>query len=279
MFRRWAELSGGLLRDTPDAHNVVLAAMAAAASFFEASESRCGVNVQNYYHRARHHDWCTAQTILHDGADESEPRLELINIVGEGLIVTGTCRLSALAPLSEELLILPPGNLMEERFALAFAINSNARGLKLHCRDVNEVGRDRPLPGLFNEFGCVAVFDHVVIPRDRVFLCGDVARCKAMPSETGASIISRHQQAVRGIVANEFLLGSAATLAARCAALGFPRVRERLVEMIVVTHLARSLVRAAETAAESDRWGGWFPLAKPLDSATSLLEQVYNQSL
>jgi 4-hydroxyphenylacetate 3-monooxygenase len=279
MFRRWAEFSGGLLRDSPDAHNAVLAAMAAAAAFFEANDSRFGANVQDYYYRARHHDWCTAQTILDPEAAQSDPRVELINTVGEGLVVNGTQRLSALAPLAEELLILPPRNLLEERFALAFAINCNARGLTLHCSEVGEVPHDGPPPGLFNESGCVGVFDHVVIPWDRVFLCRDVARCNAMLDETGASLNLRYQQALRGIVATEFRLGSAATLATKCKALEFPRVRERLAEMILVTHLARSLVQAAETAAKSDRWNEWLPLAEPLGSAISLLAQVYNQSL
>jgi 4-hydroxyphenylacetate 3-monooxygenase len=278
MFRRWAEFSGGLLQDTPDAHNAVLAAMASAAPFFEASDNRFGVNLQKYYRCARQHDWCTAQTIFDPDPARSKPGLELIHAGAEGLVVNGKRGLSGLAPLAEELLILPPRNAIEERFALAFAVNCNVHGLTLHCSDVNEIRHDGPPPGPFNELGCVGVFDHVVIPWDRVFLCRDVARCNAMLDETGASLNLRHQQAVRGIVATEFRLGSAANLAARCKALEFPRVRERLAEMILVTHLGRSLTRAAETAPETDQWGEWLPLAEPLDSATSLLAQVYNRS-
>jgi aromatic ring hydroxylase len=288
MFRRWAEFSGGLLRNTPDALNAVLAAMAPAAPFFDTSDGRFGLNIQNYYRRARHHDWCTAHSIPESSlgiesaeGSGSERFLGLIDIVGEGLVVNGTRRLSPLAPLAEELLISPPSNLTEEpdtqRFALAFSINCNVRGLKLLCGDPNEVSREAPPPGPFNELSCVGVFDHVVIPWDRVFLCQDVLRCNKLLDETGASIILRHKNAVRSTVASEFQLGLAANLAAKYTALEFPRVRVRLAEMIVATHLARSLVRAAENAPNRDKWGGCIPLAEPLDSVTMLLAQVYNE--
>jgi 4-hydroxyphenylacetate 3-monooxygenase len=267
MFRRWAEYSGGLLGATPDSVNTAVAAMAAAAPFFAASDSRYGATLQDYYRRARHHDWCAAHTVL----DDKERRLELVEKGNDGIIVNGTRALSVLGPLAEELLVLPPHDLQEEsaadRFALCFAIKSNAPGLKLRCGDA-------PLANRFNELECVAIFDHVLIPWDRVFLCGDVARCVALLEETGAALNLRHQQVVRNTVAAEFRLGLAASLAAGRNLLAFPRIRERLNEMVVATQLARALLRAAETGARQDRWGQWLPLAEPLEVATTLLAQL-----
>jgi 4-hydroxyphenylacetate 3-monooxygenase len=267
MFRRWAEYSGGLLGATPDSVNTAVAAMAAAAPFFAASDSRCGANLSDYYRRARHHDWCAAQTVL----DDKERRLEVVEKGDAGIIVNGARGLSALGPLAEELLVLPPRDLQDEtaadRCALCFAINCNVPGLRLRCGDA-------PIANPFNELECVAIFDRVLIPWDRVFLCGDVARCVALLDETSAALNLRHQQVVRNTVAAEFRLGVAASLAEGRNLLAFPGIRERLHKMVVATHLARALLRAAETGARQDRWGQWLPLAEPLEVATDLLTQL-----
>ena len=55
--------------------------------------------------------------------------------------------LATLAPLSEELLVFPSTVLKAEPaaepFALAFAIQCNAKGLKFLCRDTYDLGRSR----------------------------------------------------------------------------------------------------------------------------------------
>jgi 4-hydroxyphenylacetate 3-monooxygenase len=267
MFRRWAEYSGGLLGATPDGVNTVVAAMAAAAPFFDASDSRCGANLRDYYRRARHNDWCAAHTIL----NHTVRFLELVEKGDAGIIVNGARGLSALGPLAEELLVLPPPDLREEpaadRFALCFAINCNAPGLKLRCGDA-------PIANRFNELECVAIFDRVLIPWDRVFLCGDVARGVTLLDATGAALNLRHQQVVRNTVAAEFRLGLAASLADGRNLLAVPRIRERLHEVVLATHLARALLHTAETRARQDRWGQWLPLAEPLEAATILLTRL-----
>jgi 4-hydroxyphenylacetate 3-monooxygenase len=280
MFRRWAECSGGLLGYTPDGVNAILAAMDAAAPFFAASDIRVGANLHDYYRRARHHDWCAAHTVLEPLA-AAEQRLELVERVHEGLIVGGARRVSPLGPLAEELIVIPPRDLPRdstaERSALAFAINCNARGLKLRCADAIDSGRpggEAAGSSPFNELACAAIFDHVLIPWDRVFLCGDVGRANALFDETGAAPNLRHQQVVRGVVAAEFRLGSAASLADRCKTLAFPRIREQLAALTVATHLARALLRAAEAGAQQDRWGQWTPRSEPLAVARELLAQL-----
>lgn len=280
MFRRWAEYSGGLLGDTPDGLDAILAAMAAAAPFFAASDSRFGTNVHDYYRRARHHDWCAAHTVL-EPLGAAEQGLELVARVPEGLIVSGARRVSGLGPLAEELIVTPPRDLPRdstaERFALALAINCDARGLTLRCADAIDPGG----PGgeargasPFDELVCEAIFDHVLIPWDRVFLCGDLGRGNALLDETGAALNLRHQQVVRGVVAAEFRLGWAASLADRCKARAFPRIHERLAALTVATHLARALLRAAEAGARHNRWGQWTPRSDALAIATKLLAQL-----
>ncbi|MGH8336974.1 MAG: 4-hydroxyphenylacetate 3-hydroxylase C-terminal domain-containing protein, partial [Gammaproteobacteria bacterium] len=163
-------------------------------------------------------------------------------------------------------------------FALAFAINCNARGLKFICRDSFDAGRshfDAPLASRFEEMDCVVVFDQVLVPWERVFLCGDIARCNALYAETNAIVNMMHQVAVKDTVKAEFVLGLAAKIAAVTDAMSLPHVRERLAEMIMTVEVMRACLRAAEADAHMDKWGEWVPARAPLDTARNLFPRLY----
>src|SRR5215469_11728285 len=291
MFRRWAEYSGGMLGRTPDYLNASLAAMAAAWKFFGASDSRFGDNIQNYYREARKHDWCATHTLVNPkasraagwaGRSDAELALKLVERTSEGIIVSGARMLATLGPLAEELLVFPSTVLIEEAsaqpFALAFAINCNAPGLRFVCRDSFDLGRshfDAPLGSRFEEMDCVVIFNQVLVPWERVFLCGDVARCNALYGETNAVVNMMHQVVVKNTVKAEFLLGLATKIAEVSDSLTLPHVRERLAEMIITAELMRSSLRAAEADAHLDQWGEFVPSRAPLDVARNLFPRIY----
>ena len=291
MFRRWAEYSGGMMGRSPDYLNAGIAAMAAAWNFFAQSEPRFGDNLRNYYREARDHDWCATHTLLNPkasraagwaGHTDADLALKLVDRSHEGIIVSGARMLATLGPLSEELLVLPSTLLSEEPgaqpFALAFAINCNAKGLKFLCRDTFDHGRshfDAPLASRFEEMDCVVIFDQVLVPWARVFLCGDVAHCNALFGETNAVVNMMHQVVVKNAVKAEFMLGLAAKIAEVSDALSLPHVRDRLAEMIITAELMRSCVRAAEADAHQDKWGEFVPARAPLDVARNLFPRLY----
>jgi len=291
MFRRWAEYSHGMLGRTPDYLNASLAAMAAAHEFFAASDPRFGANIANYYAEARKHDWCATHTLLNPqaslaagwaGHTDADLALKLVEKRAEGIVVNGCRMLATLGPLAEELLVFPSTVLREEPadepFALAFAINCNAKGLKFICRDAFDGGRshfDAPLASRFEEMDCVVIFDHVVVPWERVFLCGDVARCNRVFGETGAVVNMMHQVAVKDVVKSEFMLGLAAKIAEVSDAMSLPHVRERIAEMIMTTEVMRACLRAGEADAAQDRWGQFVPARAPLDTARNLFPRLY----
>jgi 4-hydroxyphenylacetate 3-monooxygenase len=277
MFRRWAENHGGRLTSTPDYFNTGLAAMAAASMFFAASEPRLGENLQNYYREARRRDWCGVHTIAEaslSGADQSaddvdaRTLLKLVESTATGIVVDGARRVASSAPLSEELLVLPPSLALDEKAALAFAINCNARGLKLRCQ-IDPARR---------EMECVAIFDHVTIPAERIFLCGEVAHGNTLLEQTNAIVNLKHQRAVGHVVAAELRLGLAASIAEARGAIAIPHVRERLVEMIAAANLIRACLHAAETGAYLDQWGQYIPASAPLDAICALFERLYKAS-
>jgi len=291
MFRRWAEYSGGMLGRTPDYLNASIAAMAAAARFFSASDPRFGENIQQYYNEARKHDWCATHTLVNPkasraagwaGQSDADLALKLAERTKEGVVVSGARMLATLGPLAEELLVFPSTVLKEEAsaepFALAFAINCNAPGLRFLCRDSFDLGRshfDAPLSSRFEEMDCVVVFKQVLVPWERVFLCGDVARCNALYSDTNAIVNMMHQVVVKNTVKAEFMLGLAAKIAEVSDALSLPHVRERLAEMIIAAELMRSSLRAAEADAHIDQWGEFIPARPPLDVARNLFPRLY----
>jgi 4-hydroxyphenylacetate 3-monooxygenase len=291
MFRRWAEFSGGMLGRTPDYLNASIAAMAAAWRFFGASDPRFGDNIQNYYQEARKRDWCATHTLVNPkasraagwaGHSDADLALRLVERTSDGIIVSGARMLATLGPLAEELLVFPSTVLKEEAsaepFALAFAINCNAPGLKFLCRDSFDLGRshfDAPLSSRFEEMDCVVVFNRVLVPGERVFLCGDVARCNALYSDTNAVVNMMHQVVVKNTVKAEFMLGLAAKIAEVSDALTLPHVRERLAEMIITTEIMRSSLRAAEADAHVDQWGEFIPARPPLDVARNHFPRVY----
>jgi 4-hydroxyphenylacetate 3-monooxygenase len=291
MFRRWAEYSHGMMGRTPDYLNASLAAMAAAHEFFAASDPRFGANIANYYGEARKHDWCATHTLLSPhasraagwtGQTDADLALKLVDQTSEGIVVNGCRMLATLGPLAEELLVFPSTILREhpadEPFALAFAINCNAKGIKFICRDAFDVGRshfDAPLASRFEEMDCVVIFDHVTVPWERVFLCADIARCNALFDETNAVVNIMHQVAVRDVVKSEFMLGLAAKIAEVSDAMSLPHVRERLAEMITTTETMRACLRASEADAAADRWGEFVPARAPLDCARNLFPRLY----
>jgi 4-hydroxyphenylacetate 3-monooxygenase len=291
MFRGWAEYSGGMLGRTPDYLNASIAALAAAWRFFAASDPRFGDNIQGYYRQARKYDWCATHTLVNPkasraagwaGHSDADLALQLVERTNDGIIVNGARMLATLGPLAEELLVFPSTVLKAEPsaepFALAFAINCNAPGLKFLCRDPFDLGRshfDAPLSSRFEEMDCVVIFNQVLVPWERVFLCGDVARCNALYADTNAVINMMHQVVVKNTVKAEFMLGLAVKIAEVSDAMSLPHVRERLAEMIITAQLMRSSLRAAEADAYKDQWGEFIPARPPLDVARNLFPRLY----
>ncbi|HEX3410056.1 MAG TPA: 4-hydroxyphenylacetate 3-monooxygenase, oxygenase component [Candidatus Binataceae bacterium] len=291
MFRRWAEYSHGMMGRTPDYLNTALAALASAHEFFGASEPRFGANIANYYNEARKHDWCASHTLLSPhasrgagwaGQSDGELALKLVDKSDAGIVVSGCRMLATLGPLAEELLVLPSTVLKEdagdEAYALAFAINCNAPGLKFVCRDSFDVGRshfDAPLASRFEEMDCVVIFERVTVPWSRVFLCGDVGRCNRLWGETNAVVNWLHQAAVRDLVKSEFMLGLAAKIAQVSDAMSLPQVREWLAEMIMTSEIMRACLRASEADAGADGRGEWLPARAPLEAARNHFARLY----
>jgi 4-hydroxyphenylacetate 3-monooxygenase len=265
-----------MLFRTPDYLNVALAAMAAARDFFAASEARYGDNIANYYLEARKHDWCATLTSIGPGTT--------FHKANEGIVVKGTGASAPLAPFAEELLVFPSTPLNVEHAAIVFAIPSNTKGVRFIFRDEDypraDAARshfDAPLASRFDTMDGPVIFDDVIVPWSRVFLCGDLVRCNALFNETSARLHMTHQEVVKIVAKAEFMLGIAARIAEMSDVTGGPHFPSRvwIAQMIDATEQMRACLRTAETDATSDKWGIMTPARAPLFAARALLVSVY----
>src|SRR5262249_9609197 len=286
MIKTWTEYTCGFPADTPEVVNVILAAMDAAHQFFGASDSRHGDNVRKYYRDARTHDW-RATEALPDPAGLGDSVAAALRTVGRadaGLVISGSCRLPTSAPLCEELLVLPTTTLeagpASEPLANVFAVACDTKGLRIVCREIYHPERllsDHPLRRRFAQLECIAVFDRVVVPWDRVFLSGEVAGCNAEPSSTNSALHRAHLATLHHLATAEFLLGLAAGIAQDAARKSSQGVRERLAQMIAITESVRGHLHDAQANAAVDRWGVLVPARATLEAAHDPLPGLYRR--
>jgi 4-hydroxyphenylacetate 3-monooxygenase len=255
MMAAWANFSGGMMMQTPDVANVALTAMASARDFFAGSDARCGDNIANYYLEARKHDWCATYTTIGPGTRFEE--------TADGIIVNGTGASTPLAPFAEELLVFPTTPMHPDTPPIVFAIPSNTKGVRFRFRDDDalriKTARarfDAPLASRFDVTDSPVIFDGVQVPWERVFLCGDRARCDTFMDETGARTHMLHQSMVKNLAKAEFMLGIAARIAEITGTSG-PNIRSKvwLAEIANAVERMRSCLRVAETDATANRWG------------------------
>jgi 4-hydroxyphenylacetate 3-monooxygenase len=288
MIKTWADYTCGFPADTPEVANVSLAAMDAAREFFGANDSRRGENLQKYYGEARDHDWRATETLPDPGVGKTgfegavaAEALRTVERNDAGLVVSGSRRLPTSAPLCEELLILPSTTLeagpAAETLANVFAIPCNAKGLRIICRDPDRSPSDHPLRRRFDQLECIAVFDRVVVPWERVFLSGDVARCNAVQSSTSAALHRAYLATLHNLATAEFLLGLAAGIAHAGAESSLQGVRERLAQMIAITESLRTHLHEAQAHAVADRWGVFVPARAPLEAVPGPLPGLYRR--
>jgi 4-hydroxyphenylacetate 3-monooxygenase len=291
MVKTWADYTSGFPADTPELVNVRLAALDAAHRFFGAGDSRHGDNVRNYYREARNHDWRATETLPDPGVSKTDlggaipaDALERVGRNDAGLLVSGSRRLPTSAPLCEELLVLPSTPLKAgpatEPLANLFAIPCNTKGLRIVCREIygpQLPPSDHPLRPRLDQLECIAVFDRVVVPWDRVFLSGDVDRCNAEPSSTNSALHRAHLAAIHNLASAEFLLGLAAGIAPGAGSTASRDVRERLAQMIAITESLRAHLHDAQAEARADRWGVFVPARTALEAVRGPLPGLYRR--
>ena len=174
--------------------------------------------------------------------------------------------LGTMAPMTEEVAVIPFGGVPpgDDAYALAFGIPTATPGLKFICREtVAPLPRsrfDHPLSSRFEEMDCIAVFDDVLVPWDRVLVdgspgSGEIINC--LGADFGALL--NMQTAARMLSQLEFFCGLAMKVADAIGITGFLHVQEKLGEMLSHMEVARAVFYGAEAMAQPLANGVWVP--------------------
>jgi 4-hydroxyphenylacetate 3-monooxygenase len=291
MMLHWARATCGMMGRSPDFMNVTFAAWAGAADYFAQCRPEFGANVRAYHAHISEHDLTLTHALINLQRSrtvsgvlnlEEGTALHVVRETDAGVIVRGARVLATLAPISDEIAVYSPRLAQMDQphspFALNFAIPVGTPGLKFLCRESFDLERsrfDHPLGSRFEEMDCVAFFDDVLVPWERVFLLGDINLINGTGLTTGSSMHTAHQGAAKNLAKCEFVLGVALHMTKTLGNAHLPHTEERLGELMMYTELMRACMRASEADAALDQWGVMRPAALPVEITRNLFTTAY----
>ncbi|MCP4006100.1 MAG: 4-hydroxyphenylacetate 3-hydroxylase [bacterium] len=286
----FAEASVGHMGRSPDYINVTFAGFAAGRERWVANGNDEGAeNLIRYQREIARRDLSLTHTIVHPTIDKMRDRdfaaagdpvpLHKVGETENGIVVRGARILATLAPFSDELAVYPshPAPAGAEEYCVAFSIPMNTPGLVFLCRDsASAPGADhfdRPLSSRFDEQDAFAIFDDVEIPRERVFIDGNLEVYNSILFGTWAANVMQ-QTMIRAQTKLEFAWGLASRMAEAINDTG-PATQRLLGEIHCYSELVYSALRLAEANAYDWGEGYWFPDGRPFVPLRALAPQWF----
>ena len=289
MMEVWAEASCGMLAQSPDYMNIGIMSLAAAHDILAKADPRFGIHTLRYYEICREQDRCLARVVptawpqtpkASPPSTETFPYLQVVAQQSAGVVARGACMLATFAPFADDLVVyggaaLQPG---EGARALVCAVPVASPGISLVCRE--SVGRtggrfDHPLASRFEAMDCIALFDDVLIPWERVFLHSNIELYNRLESSVRFLWQVGHQVVTRQIAKTILLLGIAHLLSDTIGISGLPHVQEQLGEIVTYLETLRSCLRRAEVDAVMGANGVLYPQGDAVHAALRLFPMVY----
>jgi 4-hydroxyphenylacetate 3-monooxygenase len=283
-LRRVAEYSVGLMGRTPDYMNVTYAGFAGRSDEWAANGNEEGAaNLVAFQKELARNDLSLTHTLIHATTDKSkghvpsgldETQLHMVEKTDHGILVRGARVLATLAPFSDEIAVYPSQPMPDasRRHALSFCIRMDTPGLKFICRDsvsLPDNRFDHPISGRFDEQDAFVIFDNVEVPRNRVFINGNLPVYNSVMSASWRAN-AMHQTMIRAWTKLEFAWGIACRMAEAVGA-SDPATLQMLGEIWSFAELTRSAVRAGEEGAYHHGNGAWFLDGRPMDALRASL--------
>lgn len=274
LYKLRTDHSFGFMGRAPDFMNAILTDFSLISALFGTGGSGAYAdNVVNFYEHVRDNDLFLTHMLVNPQVDRSRTsaqqedpftHLGRVRHTSEGIIVRGAKMLGTMAPLCEEVMAWPFGGIAagDEPYAVGFGIPTNSPGLRFVCREVfAPAGRsrfDHPLSSRFEEMDCIAIFDDVLVPWDRVFIDGggpaarDVVN-QLRPRDGTVAV----QTAARMLSNLEFFSGLAMRLADAVGISGFLHLQEKMGELLIELETFRAAFYGAEALAQPSANGVW----------------------
>ncbi len=272
-----ARYSVGMLGRTPDYLNVTFAGFAGQPSLWRVAGNEQGHdNLVAFQREIAERDLSLTHTIVHPIVDKrvadyegvnGELALREVDKTADAIVVHGARILATLGPFADEIAVYPahPVPVDQPGTALSFSVPMATPGLSVLCRDHYGVGRnpfDAPFSSRFDEQDAFIAFDHVEVPRSRVF-------CDSNP-EVFNGVMRRgwtgnimQQTAIRALVKLEFAYELAARMVDVTGQSRRSEVTHMLGELWSYAELTRSAIKAAEDGAFDYGDGTWICDERP----------------
>ncbi|MBB3906850.1 4-hydroxyphenylacetate 3-monooxygenase, oxygenase component [Anoxybacillus rupiensis] len=288
MFQEWAKISAGMMGRSPDYMNTAVMALAAAADMFAEQRPEYGEHVRHLYEQAMKHDWSFTHTFINPQKNRSLGYIEdneeivaakVVDETADGIVLKGARLLATQGGITDELLVLPAGgNYIGDEYIYAFSLPTNTPGLKFICRPSFAGGSSAfnyPLSSRFDEVDALVVFDHVLVPWDRVFLYKNAWLAKELYTESHLSAMLLHQVLSRRVVKTEYFLGVVHLLIESIQIAEYQHVKEKASEIAAALEALKALLLASEREAKPDRRGTMIPALEPLSASAFLYPRMY----
>ncbi|MBX3274360.1 MAG: 4-hydroxybutyryl-CoA dehydratase [Sandaracinaceae bacterium] len=193
-------------------------------------------------------------------SEQPEAYLRVVERRADGVVIRGAKVHQTGAANAHHILVMPgqalrPG---EEDFAIACALPADADGVRMVLgRQPSDDRRGGPDAGnaRFGGQECVVLFDDVFVPRERVFLDGDLAAC----AELVEAFAGFHRASYGGCKPGnlDVLIGAADLVTREHGVRRASHVRDKLVEMAHLTETIHGVGLAASEKSAQHPSGIW----------------------
>ena len=205
--------------------------------------------------------------------------LHVVERRDEGIVVRGAKAHTTAGPYAEELLVLPTRAMTEKDadYAVSFAIPADTPGIHLIAK-VKAWPKREHMKNAITGYGAsesITVFDNVLVPWDRVFMCGEWEYAGVL-----ASMFSRfHRHSYCGckpaIVDSQ--IGASALLARYNGVEKSSHVRQKLVELITTAEQVYACGIASAIMGKKSDSGIFLPNSIYCNSGRYLAGQKFHQ--
>ncbi|MDE5413362.1 4-hydroxyphenylacetate 3-monooxygenase, oxygenase component [Alkalihalobacterium chitinilyticum] len=288
MVQEWAKTNAGMMGRSPDYMNTVLVSFVASQHILEGNENCFPENLISLYEHARENDLSFTHTFINPQfnraplhfLDEFEHPIaaKVIDETNEGIIIKGAKLLATQGGLTDEIIVYSTPSPLDKSYAFAFSIPSNTKGLKFICRQSfcsSQSKFNYPLSSRFEENDSLVVFDHVLVPWERVFYYNNIQVANAFSTKGPFTPFALHQVASRQIVKLEFILGVAQLIVDSINTSEFQHVQEKVSDIIIALETMKAFLIASEAEAKKGKNGIIIPAVNPLYTGMIMFQRLY----
>ncbi|WP_054955113.1 4-hydroxyphenylacetate 3-hydroxylase family protein [Paenibacillus dakarensis] len=290
MMELWSKQHHGFLGRSPDYMNTAIMSLYTAADLLEEHNPLYADNLRKYYAYCRENDITLSHAFIQPYAsnlsgqiDSTEESIaaKVVEMNDEGMIISGAFLMATQGATCEEILVFPsPSPAYFEDinpFAFACAVPNNLPGMTFICRESYGAlsSFDHPLSSRYEEMDTLVIFDHVLVPKDRIFCYGDESYSRRLFKESHFHTHIAHQIITRYIAKIEFLLGLYQSLAKEQDVEEQTQTALNTSKMMTYLEIFKALRLSSETEAVHDRSGYLVPASGPLLASSILFPQIY----